>query len=150
VIERGTPIELKRRVGGEQIEVVVTAPRDAPAAIEALSSFACGDAHVERDGRSVVVPVRDVAGIVPLAVRRLDEAGIDIDDVGVRRSTLDDVFFALTGHAADVDGNGSADGDRAASESEDHQVPESRTPGRMRPAPPVTDPDANREEEPAR
>jgi ABC-2 type transport system ATP-binding protein len=113
VIERGTPIELKRRVGGEQIEVVVTAPRDAPAAIEALSSFACGDAHVERDGRSVVVPVRDVAGIVPLAVRRLDEAGIDIDDVGVRRSTLDDVFFALTGHAAEED-----ERDDAADQSE--------------------------------
>jgi ABC-2 type transport system ATP-binding protein len=109
VIERGTPVELKRRVGGEQIEVVLTAAHDAPSAIEALSSFACGDSHIERDGRSVVVPVRDVGGVVPLAVRRLDEVGVEIDDVGVRRSTLDDVFFALTGHGTDADEGRDAD-----------------------------------------
>jgi ABC-2 type transport system ATP-binding protein len=112
VIERGTPIELKRRVGGEQIEVVLTAARDAASAIEALSSFACGDAHVERDGRSVVVPVRDVAGLVPLAVRRLDEVGVEIEDVGIRRSTLDDVFFSLTGHAAQEDERNDAQDER--------------------------------------
>jgi ABC-2 type transport system ATP-binding protein len=111
VIERGTPVELKRRVGGEQIEVVVTAARDARSAIEALSSFACGDSHVERDGRRVVVPVRDVGGLVPLAVRRLDEMGVDIDDVGVRRSTLDDVFFALTGRGTEEGESIDADAD---------------------------------------
>jgi ABC-2 type transport system ATP-binding protein len=112
VIERGTPGELKRRVGGEQIEVIVAEAADAPLAIEALSPFACGDSHVERDGRSVVVPVRDIRGVVPLAVRRLDEAGVEIDDVGVRRSTLDDVFFALTGHAAEEDEAGDTDDER--------------------------------------
>ena len=66
------------------------------------AEFACGDAHVERDGRRVVVPVREVQGIVPHAVRRLDDAKIDIDDVGVRHSTLDDVFFALTGRSAEA------------------------------------------------
>jgi ABC-2 type transport system ATP-binding protein len=101
VIERGTPDELKQRVGGEQIEVVVTRPDDARSAIEALGDFACGDPHVERDDRRVVIPVQTVRGIVPHAVRRLDDAGIDIEDVGVRESTLDDVFFALTGHRAD-------------------------------------------------
>jgi ABC-2 type transport system ATP-binding protein len=101
VIERGTPEELKRRVGGEQIEVVVAQPDDARRAIDALAQFACGDSHLERDGRRVVIPVREVHGIVPQAVRRLDEVGIEIDDVGVRHSTLDDVFFALTGRGAE-------------------------------------------------
>jgi ABC-2 type transport system ATP-binding protein len=101
VIERGTPVELKRRVGGEQIEVILSKADDARAAIDALASFACSDPHVERDGRRVVIPMRDVGGVVPQAVRRLDEVGVEIDDVGVRRSTLDDVFFALTGRAAE-------------------------------------------------
>jgi ABC-2 type transport system ATP-binding protein len=106
VIERGTPVDLKRRVGGEQIEVVVGAAADARAAIDALATFACGEPHVERDGRRVVIPVREVAGLVPHAVRRLDEAGVEIEDVGVRHSTLDDVFFALTGRAAQPDDEG--------------------------------------------
>ena len=59
--------------------------------------------HVERDGRRVVIPVREVHGLVPLAVRKLDDVGIEIDDVGVRHSTLDDVFFALTGRPAEDD-----------------------------------------------
>ncbi len=108
VIERGTPDELKRRVGGEQIEVVLTAPGDAPRAIAALASFACGDAHIEEHGRRVVSPVREVRGVVPLAVRQLDAAHVDVDDVGVRHSTLDDVFFALTGHVAHGDDDGDA------------------------------------------
>ena len=102
VIERGTPVELKRRVGGDQIEVLVAHADDASRAIHALAEFACGDAHVEH-GRRVVIPVRDVRGLVPQAVRGLDEMGIEVEDVGVRHSTLDDVFFALTGHSADQD-----------------------------------------------
>jgi ABC-2 type transport system ATP-binding protein len=103
VIERGTPAELKRRVGGEQIVVVASHATDAARVVEGLASFACGDAHVEDGGRMIVVPVREVRGMVPLAVRRLDELGVDVDDVGVRHSTLDDVFFALTGRALDPD-----------------------------------------------
>jgi ABC-2 type transport system ATP-binding protein len=99
VIARGTSVELKRRVGGERIEVAVARPTDARRAVDALASFACSDSHVEADGRKVIVPVRDVHGLVPQAVRRLDDAHIDVDDVGVHEATLDDVFFALTGHA---------------------------------------------------
>jgi ABC-2 type transport system ATP-binding protein len=99
VIARGTSTDLKRRVGGERIEVVVAQPTDARRAIDALSSFACSEGHIEANGRRVVVPVRDVHGLVPQAVRRLDDAHIDVEDVGVHEATLDDVFFALTGHA---------------------------------------------------
>jgi len=101
VIERGTPADLKRRVGGEQIVVMLEKPADAPGAIAALASVACGDSHVEDGGRRVVVPVREVHGLVPVAVRQLDAAHIEVDDVGVRSSTLDDVFFSLTGRSAE-------------------------------------------------
>jgi ABC-2 type transport system ATP-binding protein len=103
VIERGTPEELKRRVGGEQIDVLVADVDDLAKVHDALVGFACGEPHYERVGRRVVIPVRDVRGVVPQVVRRLDEVGIEVEDVGVRQSTLDDVFFALTGHAAEDD-----------------------------------------------
>jgi ABC-2 type transport system ATP-binding protein len=111
VIERGTPAELKRRVGGEQFDVQLTDGADLGRAHDALAAFACGEPHFDRSNRRIVVPVRDARGIVPQVVRRLDAAGIAIDDVGVRHSTLDDVFFALTGHGAD-DGDGTGADER--------------------------------------
>jgi ABC-2 type transport system ATP-binding protein len=120
VIERGTPAELKQRVGGEQLVVVATHADDASRVGEGLAHFACGDAHVEDGGRRVVVPVQEVEGIVPLAVRRLDELGVAIEDVGVRHSSLDDVFFALTGHRVESDDEHS-DGDAADDEHADDE-----------------------------
>jgi ABC-2 type transport system ATP-binding protein len=111
VIERGTPAELKRRVGGEQIVVVVSDTTDAWRVVEGLASFACGDAHVEEGGRRIVVPVHEVHGLVPNVVRRLDELGVDVEDVGVRHSSLDDVFFALTGRSI-VPDDGASDDER--------------------------------------
>jgi len=56
----------------------------------------------EEDGplRTVRVPVVKVSGMTPNAVRQLDAANIPFVDVVGRQSTLDDVFFALTGHGA--------------------------------------------------
>jgi ABC-2 type transport system ATP-binding protein len=101
VIERGSPSELKRRVGGEQIVVTAVGAGDASRIVAGLADLTCGDPHVEDGGRRVVLPVEAVRGLVPLAVRRLDELGVEIEDVGVRESSLDDVFFALTGHGLD-------------------------------------------------
>lgn len=108
VIARGTADELKRRVGGERVEVTLADPADAGRVVEALAHRACGPIpHV--DGEAVVtVPVDDVSGIVPSMVRDLDAAGIVVLDVATRRSTLDDVFFGLTGRPAS-DGDGEAD-----------------------------------------
>ena len=49
----------------------------------------------------VRVPVRERSGAIAEAVRRLDTAGVGIDDIALRRPTLDDVFISLTGHAAE-------------------------------------------------
>jgi ABC-2 type transport system ATP-binding protein len=54
------------------------------------------------DEQTVRLPVSRRSGTIVEAVRRLDEAGVAVDDLGLRRPTLDDVFLALTGHAAEA------------------------------------------------
>lgn len=104
-IARGTAEELKRQVGGEMVEVVLENPDDGAAVVELLAHRACGRGQAVPGTAVVTVPVHDLTGIVPAVVRELDEAGFKVLDVGVRRSTLDDVFFALTGRPAE-DGSG--------------------------------------------
>jgi hypothetical protein len=55
--------------------------------------------HVSHDGRRLRAPVKSGAGLATAVVRTLDQAGITVDDVEVHQPSLDDVFFALTGHA---------------------------------------------------
>ena len=99
VIAEGAPDELKGRVGGEQLEVTLESEDEAGAAIAALSTLA--EDRPSCDGRILRVPLRRRHGAIADAVRRLDEADVGIDDIAVRRPTLDDVFLALTGHAAE-------------------------------------------------
>jgi ABC-2 type transport system ATP-binding protein len=99
VIAEGTADELKDRVGGERIEVLLEDETDAERAVQALAEIA--DGRPSRDGLTVRIPVRQRRGMIAAAVRRLDDAGVGIDDIALRRPTLDDVFLALTGHAAE-------------------------------------------------
>jgi ABC-2 type transport system ATP-binding protein len=99
VIAEGTSDELKHQIGGERLEVRLDDPADADAAIAALAEIA-EDRPTVVDG-VVRAPVRGRSGIIPEAVRRLDDANVGIADVTLRRPTLDDVFLALTGHAAE-------------------------------------------------
>ena len=110
VIARGTSDELKRQIGGERVEVTVEDPADCARVVQLLGLRSCGEVHIGDDPHVVVVPVDDVTGLVPVLVRDLDAAGVAVRDVGVSRATLDDVFFALTGHAAEEDGDGEGRG----------------------------------------
>ena len=65
----------------------------------ALRPLTDGDVHVSHDGRRLRAPVRSGTGLATAVVRTLDQAGITVDDVEVHQPSLDDVFFALTGHA---------------------------------------------------
>jgi ABC-2 type transport system ATP-binding protein len=98
VIAEGTPEGLKQQVGGDRLEVRLSRGADPAAAAEVLARLAEG-APVVLDG-TVSVPVSSSGGKVTEAVRRLDEAGIAIDDIATQRPTLDDVFLELTGHTA--------------------------------------------------
>ena len=101
VIASGTPEQLKLRIGGEQLEVTLISRSSIPEAMSVLAPFACGAEQVSDLLPTVTVPIERSTGIVPAAVRALDLAGVKVDDVVVRRPTLDDVFLQLTGHAAD-------------------------------------------------
>ncbi len=101
VIATGTPQLLKEQVGGDRIELTFPEPVELGPVMAALHGHTCGEPTVTDDGRSIVVGVHEIEGIVPAAVRQLDAADIALIDVVARESTLDDVFFALTGHAAE-------------------------------------------------
>ena len=101
VIADGTADELKDRVGGERLEVHLADDNMALEAAWVLGGMV--DAEPQIDGRSVRLPVEDRGGALMEAVRRLDEAKLSVDDVAVRRPTLDDVFLTLTGHEAEAE-----------------------------------------------
>ena len=99
VIAEGTSDELKDRVGGEWLEVTLDEASNVPAAISALAPMV--DDRPSCDGTLLHLPIRRARGAIAEAVRRLDGAGVGIDDIYVRRPTLDDVFLELTGHTAE-------------------------------------------------
>jgi ABC-2 type transport system ATP-binding protein len=101
VIAEGTSDELKAQIGGERLDVKLEHPADADRAIAALSEM-CVERPSLADG-VVSAPVLQHKGMIADAVRRLDDAGVAIDDISLHRPTLDDVFIALTGHAAAVE-----------------------------------------------
>jgi ABC-2 type transport system ATP-binding protein len=100
VLAGGAPDELKDRVGGERLEIRLDDAARAEVAVRALSSIT--DKTPEITGDLVTIPVSRRDGAIVDAVRTLDQAGVGIEDIVLRRPTLDDVFLALTGHAAEV------------------------------------------------
>ena len=101
VIAQGTADELKTQVGGERLELTVRDPTQLEAAAAIVSEFSPGRVKVDVQTRSLTAPVSGGAGVLTEALRRLDQGGIELQDVGLRRPTLDDVFLSLTGHAAE-------------------------------------------------
>jgi len=99
VIAEGTSDELKAQVGGDRLEIRLEERGRDEEAIAALAPIA--DERPFCENGSLRVPLRERRGSIAEAVRRLDEAGIGIDDISVRTPTLDDVFLSLTGHAAE-------------------------------------------------
>ncbi len=109
VIASGTSDDLKDRVGSERLEVRLDEDADSDAAVRALVPMS--DESPQASNGLVRLTVRRRSGAIVEAVHRLSEAGVGVDDLNLRRPTLDDVFMTLTGHAAEEDGspdNGSA------------------------------------------
>ncbi|QIN77629.1 ATP-binding cassette domain-containing protein [Rubrobacter marinus] len=106
VIAEGTADELKARVGGERLEVVAEGG-GREAAVRVLERYARGgesNVRSEDGGRRLSVTVEGGARLLASVVRDLDAAGVEIEDLGLHRPTLDDVFLALTGRGAEGDG----------------------------------------------
>ncbi len=101
IIARGTADELKSQVGGERVEVVVRRPDDLDSARAVLGRSCGGDVTVDEHARRLTAPTAGGTESLVGVLRALDAAGIALDDVGLRRPTLDDVFLTLTGHSAE-------------------------------------------------
>jgi len=99
VIAEGTGAQLKDRVGGDRLEVRLADPSQSEAAIAALRDVTSEPPVLRDDVLLAAVSRRD--GTVAEALRRLDDGGVDVADLALRRPTLDDVFLTLTGHAAE-------------------------------------------------
>ena len=101
VIAEGTADDLKARVGGERLEVVVTEAVDLDTTARVLDSYAHGGVRVDAERRHASATVEGGARLLAAMVRDLDAAGVQLDDLSLHRPTLDDVFLALTGRAAE-------------------------------------------------
>jgi len=99
VIAEGSPDALKDRVGGERLDVRLADPAQAGLAADTLAPMSDDAPTFERE--TVHLTPRGRTGTIVEAVRRLDEAGVGVDDLSLRRPTLDDVFLTLTGRAAE-------------------------------------------------
>jgi oleandomycin transport system ATP-binding protein len=100
VIAAGTPQQLKTRIGGQVLQARPADPADLAATERILADFADGDDGTYTDGQLVTVSIDDRSAL-GRAVRRLDDAGIAVDDLSLRRPSLDEVFLAITGHLAE-------------------------------------------------
>jgi ABC-2 type transport system ATP-binding protein len=103
VIAEGTSSELKAQVGGERLEVIVAEGDGLRDAARVLERHAHGDVRVDAGRRYVGATVAGGAGLLAAVVRDLDAAGVLVEELGLHRPTLDDVFLTLTGHAAEPD-----------------------------------------------
>jgi ABC-2 type transport system ATP-binding protein len=97
VIAAGTPDDLKDRGGADVIEVRPRARTDLPAVEAALASSGCAAPHTDTESQRVSARSEGGTDQLHHIVRLLDERGIEADDVGLRRPTLDEVFLAVTG-----------------------------------------------------
>ena len=105
VIAAGTSEELKGRVGGDVLEFTVPDRNRLADATEAIARIGEGEPHADKETGVINVGVggRGSEALIE-AVRGLDGAGVQIKGLSLRRPSLDDVFLALTGHAAEEDG----------------------------------------------
>ncbi len=104
-IARGTSTQLKNEFGGDRIEVTLLHENQIGQARQALASFARGEIQHDEGSLRLTVPITGGARTLTDALRALDQEQIALDDVQLRRPTLDDVFLSITGHRAEESEN---------------------------------------------
>jgi ABC-2 type transport system ATP-binding protein len=109
VIAEGTSDQLKDRVGGDVLEFTVVQRARVGEAVQAVAGLTESEPRVDVETRRVVLRVgnRGSQALIE-AVRRLDAANAETNGLALHRPSLDDVFLAVTGHAAESDGDGAA------------------------------------------
>jgi oleandomycin transport system ATP-binding protein len=107
VVATGTPDELKAKTGGQVLRVAPADPARMAEVAALMAAVAGTEVDTDADDRVATTPAGD-PGLVPRVFRELDDRGIELAEFTLRRASLDEVFFALTGHRPD----GEQDGDR--------------------------------------
>ncbi|GAB3431936.1 DrrA family ABC transporter ATP-binding protein [Flindersiella endophytica] len=100
-IADGTPQQLKARLGGDQIDVVVHTAADLPKAAAVVAEVSGARPTIDTDRRQLTAPVRERVAALTRIAGELAAAGVAVEDIGLRRPTLDEVFLRLTGHHAE-------------------------------------------------
>ena len=108
IVAEGTADELKAQVGGDVIEVDLTSAEQFGSALEVLSRIR-DDRAVDPERQRITLPAHDGIATLRTALDYLDQAGIRLDDIGIRRPSLDDVYLVLTGHGASNNDSESSD-----------------------------------------
>ncbi|MER6130621.1 ATP-binding cassette domain-containing protein [Streptomyces sp. NPDC001815] len=101
-----TPDGLKSAVGGDRIEVVVAERADIVRAVKVVARVSDGEPESDETELRVHAPVTDRVAALTEVARTLQDEGVRVEDIGLRRPSLDDVFLHLTGHRTDVPGEG--------------------------------------------
>ncbi|MFF0740820.1 ATP-binding cassette domain-containing protein [Streptomyces sp. NPDC004111] len=129
VIDRGrtiaddTPDGLKSRVGGDRIEVVAESAQDLEAVVKVVAAVSGAEPQSDGTALRVHAPVGDRVAALTEVARTLQDEGVAVADIGLRRPSLDDVFLRLTGHGAAASGtesgsvSGTEDGMESGTES---------------------------------
>ncbi|MDX3415510.1 ATP-binding cassette domain-containing protein [Streptomyces cellulosae] len=108
VIDRGrsiaddTPDGLKNRVGGDRVEVVVAERSDIPRVVKVVARVSDGEPESDETELRVHAPVSDRVTALTDVARTLQDEGVRVEDIGLRRPSLDDVFLRLTGHRTET------------------------------------------------
>ncbi len=100
VIAQGTPNELKSRVGADMVELHTVDIGTMRRAAEVLASLGLAEPSTDSATRRCSLAAPGGSKLLPVVIRALDEAGVPVEDIALRRPTLDEVFLALTGHTA--------------------------------------------------
>ncbi|TWS19615.1 ATP-binding cassette domain-containing protein [Tsukamurella asaccharolytica] len=101
IIAQGTPLQLKERAGAANLVLTVSDAADLPRARDILARLG-GEVFVDEGARRVSSPANGLDDL-NRAGALLGECGIEVDDIGLSRPSLDDVFLSLTGHRTEVD-----------------------------------------------
>jgi len=97
-----TPDGLKSLVGGDRIEVVVAERSDIPRVVKVVARISDGEPESDEAELRVHAPVTDRVLALTEVARTLQDEGVQVEDIGLRRPSLDDVFLRLTGHRTEA------------------------------------------------
>ena len=102
VVAEGTPDELKETVGGRVVEVRVADDAGIGPAAKVLSTLTGAEPGIDRGARLLTAAIAETR-MLAKATRALEDAKVEVDEIALRRPSLDEVFLALTGHRAESD-----------------------------------------------